>query len=100
MAIMTTHLSRRRFIRISAAVAGLAVAPFATHATDTAVGLVEWRGTLLGAVATIKLHHRDRGEATRLITPAGAAVQSVLAGLGTRHAESHRRAGRSGTGAR
>ncbi|MGJ4962757.1 FAD:protein FMN transferase [Bradyrhizobium sp. HKCCYLRH3061] len=65
---MTNQLSRRRFIRISAALAGLAVAPSRAHAADSTSGLVEWRGTLLGAVATIKLHHRDRQEAERLIT--------------------------------
>ncbi|MGJ5138792.1 FAD:protein FMN transferase [Bradyrhizobium oligotrophicum] len=65
---MTNQLSRRRFIRISAALAGLAVAPSRAHAADSTNGLVEWRGTLLGAVATIKLHHRDRQEAERLIT--------------------------------
>ncbi|XUM21742.1 FAD:protein FMN transferase [Bradyrhizobium oligotrophicum S58] len=65
---MTHHLSRRRFIRISAALAGLAVAPFGAHAADGRSGSVEWRGTLLGAVAAIKLHHHDRREAERLIT--------------------------------
>ncbi|WP_316226539.1 FAD:protein FMN transferase [Bradyrhizobium sp. SZCCHNS3052] len=65
---MTHHLSRRRFIRISAALAGLAVAPSRTQAADSTSASVEWRGTLLGAVATIKLHHRDRQEAERLIT--------------------------------
>ncbi|WP_316180580.1 FAD:protein FMN transferase [Bradyrhizobium sp. SZCCHNRI1009] len=65
---MTNQLSRRRFIRISAALAGLAVAPSRAHAADSTSGLVEWRGTLLGAVATIKLHHRDRQEAEQLIT--------------------------------
>ncbi|MGJ5009611.1 FAD:protein FMN transferase [Bradyrhizobium oligotrophicum] len=65
---MTNQLSRRRFIRISAALAGLAVVPSRAHAADSTSGLVEWRGTLLGAVATIKLHHRDRQEAERLIT--------------------------------
>ncbi|BAM92464.1 nitrous oxide reductase accessory protein NosX [Bradyrhizobium oligotrophicum S58] len=67
---MTNHVSRRRFIRISAAVAGLAVVPFASHAAEAGPDLVEWRGTLLGAVATIKLHHRDRREAERLIAVA------------------------------
>ncbi|CCD90347.1 Nitrous oxide reductase accessory protein NosX (required for nitrous oxide reduction), ApbE-like lipoprotein [Bradyrhizobium sp. ORS 375] len=64
---MTHHLSRRRFIQISAAVAGLSIAPLGTPRAKADPGLVEWRGTLLGAVATIKLHHPDRREAERLI---------------------------------
>ncbi|WP_316181508.1 MULTISPECIES: FAD:protein FMN transferase [unclassified Bradyrhizobium] len=65
---MTNQLSRRRFIRISAALAGLAIAPCGRQAAGSTAGLVEWRGTLLGAVATIKLHHHDRREAERVIT--------------------------------
>ncbi|NPV21632.1 FAD:protein FMN transferase [Bradyrhizobium aeschynomenes] len=64
---MTHHLSRRRFIQISAAVAGLSSAPLATPSATADTGLVEWRGILLGAVATIKLHHPDRHEAERLV---------------------------------
>ncbi|WP_257170525.1 FAD:protein FMN transferase [Bradyrhizobium sp. SRS-191] len=64
---MTQHLSRRRFIQISAAVAGLSIASLGTPRAKADTGLVEWRGTLLGAVATIKLHHGDRREAERLI---------------------------------
>jgi thiamine biosynthesis lipoprotein len=67
MAVMTYQLSRRRFIQISAAVAGLSIAPLATPSAKADPGLVEWRGTLLGAVATIKLHHQNRHEAERLI---------------------------------
>ncbi|MGJ4930474.1 FAD:protein FMN transferase [Bradyrhizobium sp. HKCCYLS2038] len=64
---MTHHLSRRRFIQISAAVAGLSIAPLGTPRAKADTSLVEWRGTLLGAVATIKLHHRDPHEAEHLI---------------------------------
>ncbi|CCD86226.1 Nitrous oxide reductase accessory protein NosX (required for nitrous oxide reduction), ApbE-like lipoprotein [Bradyrhizobium sp. ORS 285] len=64
---MTHHLSRRRFIQISAAVAGLSIAPLGTPRAKADTSLVEWRGTLLGAVATIKLHHHDPHEAERLI---------------------------------
>lgn len=74
---MTDHVSRRRFIRISAAVAGLAIVPFASHAADASPDFVEWRGTLLGAVATIKLHHHDRREAERLIAIAIAEARRL-----------------------
>ncbi|MGY4306972.1 thiamine biosynthesis lipoprotein [Bradyrhizobium sp. USDA 4369] len=74
---MTHHLSRRRFIRISAAMAGLALAPRATDAAQDMSGLVEWRGTLLGAVATMKLHHPDRAEAERLIARSVAEARRL-----------------------
>ena len=74
---MTDQVSRRRFIRISAAVAGLAVVPFASHAAEPSPDLVEWRGTLLGAVATVKLHHHDRRGAERLIAIAVAEARRL-----------------------
>ncbi|CCE02897.1 FAD:protein FMN transferase [Bradyrhizobium sp. STM 3809] len=64
---MTHHFSRRRFLQISGAIAGLSIAASEISRANADAGLVEWRGTLLGAVATIKLHHHDRGEAERLI---------------------------------
>ncbi len=68
---MTRGISRRRFIRISAAAAGLALAPFG-RAAKADVGLVTWRGTMLGAIATLNIHHEDRREARRLIALAVA----------------------------
>ncbi len=66
---MTPMISRRRFIRISAAAAGLSVATSGRPArADTT--LVTWRGTMLGAIATMEIHHEDRREAERLISVA------------------------------
>ena len=66
---MTQPLSRRRFIRISAAAAGLVGLPVGPQALADD-GLVTWRGTMLGAVATMQIYHADRAEAQRLITAA------------------------------
>jgi thiamine biosynthesis lipoprotein len=63
---MTRAVSRRRFIHISAAASGLAVIPIGRMAKAEA-SLVGWRGTALGAVATLQIHHPDRREAERLI---------------------------------
>jgi thiamine biosynthesis lipoprotein len=59
-------ISRRRFIRISAAAAGLALVPVG-NAPQAGASLVTWRGTVLGAIATMQLHHPDRDEVERLI---------------------------------
>jgi thiamine biosynthesis lipoprotein len=73
---MRRLISRRRFIRISAAAAGLAVTGFdgVAHANAT---LVTWRGTMLGAIATMQIHHEDRGEAERLIAAAAAEARRL-----------------------
>ena len=65
---MTRMISRRRFIRISAAAAGLSLLPSERPArSDTPV---TWRGTLLGAIATMEIYHENRREAEQLITVA------------------------------
>jgi thiamine biosynthesis lipoprotein len=62
-------LSRRRFINISAAAAGLALTPLGRSvASDADVAV--WHGTMLGATATLKIHHQARAEAERLIAAA------------------------------
>jgi thiamine biosynthesis lipoprotein len=66
-------LSRRRFIGISAAAAGLGLLPLEPAVASDAE-VVVWRGTLLGAIATMKIHHPVRAEAERLI---GAAVSEA-----------------------
>lgn len=73
---MAGMLSRRRFIRISAAAAGLSLVPFGREAKAEA-SLVTWRGTMLGAVATMKIHHEDRKEAERLIEVAVAEARRL-----------------------
>src|SRR6516164_3912142 len=66
---MTRPISRRRFIRISAAAAGLAVVPGGSP-VRAGSSLITWHGTMLGAVATMHIHHEDRNEAQRLISAA------------------------------
>ncbi|ACJ01249.1 FAD:protein FMN transferase [Rhodospirillum centenum] len=57
--------SRRRFLGLTAAVAGLALLPSAAAAR---AGLLHgWRGTALGADACLRLVHPDAAEARRLI---------------------------------
>jgi thiamine biosynthesis lipoprotein len=73
---MTRPLSRRRFIHISAAAAGLAAVPVGP-AVQANSSLVMWHGTMLGAVATMQIHHEDRNEAQRLITAACAEARRL-----------------------
>ncbi|HYD30046.1 MAG TPA: FAD:protein FMN transferase, partial [Azospirillaceae bacterium] len=62
---MMSPFTRRRFIAVSAAFAGLAARP--GWALASAKDVRTWRGTALGADASIQLHHPDRAEADRLI---------------------------------
>jgi thiamine biosynthesis lipoprotein len=73
---MTRTISRRRFIRISAAAAGLSLLPSERPARG-ATAPVTWRGTMLGAVATMEIHHENRGEAERLISVASAEARRL-----------------------
>jgi thiamine biosynthesis lipoprotein len=73
---MTRAISRRRFIRISAAAAGLSLLPSGSPAQG-GTALVTWRGTMLGAVATMEIHHEDRSEAERLIAVAFAEARRL-----------------------
>ncbi|WGD55029.1 FAD:protein FMN transferase [Bradyrhizobium sp. CB1650] len=66
---MVGAISRRRFIRISGVAAGLALGAPVRAATSEA-NLAVWRGIMLGAVATMKIYHHNRGEAERLISAA------------------------------
>lgn len=65
--------TRRRFIHVSAAAAGLALLPVrhglsAAGASDQAYPrLRTWRGVALGADATLQIHHPDPATADRLI---------------------------------
>ncbi|MEY9184818.1 thiamine biosynthesis lipoprotein [Bradyrhizobium sp. USDA 326] len=73
---MTSMLSRRRFIRISAAAAGLGALSVARH-VRAEVAPVTWRGTMLGAVATLEIHDEDRRRAERLIALACAEARRL-----------------------
>jgi FAD:protein FMN transferase len=69
-------LTRRRFIGITAAAAGLSVVPIGTVAGAEA-DLVTWRGHAMGAVATLQVHHPDRAAAERLIASALAEIRRL-----------------------
>ncbi|PSO17110.1 FAD:protein FMN transferase [Bradyrhizobium sp. MOS003] len=73
---MTRNLTRRRFIRISAAAAGLG-ALYPGHPVRAEVAPVTWRGTMLGAVATLGIHDEDRSRAERLISLACAEARRL-----------------------
>jgi thiamine biosynthesis lipoprotein len=65
------RLSRRRFIVIAGAAAGCALLPASARA---AVPIHRWRGTALGAAASIQLVHPDAAAAQRLIGQAVAEI--------------------------
>jgi thiamine biosynthesis lipoprotein len=63
---MADTITRRRFIGISAAAAGLSLLPWGRKAQAQATA-VTWRGIALGAVASLQIHHTDRAVAERLL---------------------------------
>ena len=65
-------LTRRRFLTVTAAAAGVAALPSARAATP-----VEWRGTALGAQAFLRLHHPDAAAAWRLVADCLAEVERL-----------------------
>jgi thiamine biosynthesis lipoprotein len=73
---MSPALSRRRVIAITAAAAGLALVPLGRLARAEA-HLVTWRGSAMGAAASLQLHHRDRAAAERLIERAVAEMRRL-----------------------
>ncbi len=64
---MNRAVSRRRFLTVSSAAAGL---PLIGPPARAAPNLHRWRGTALGAEASILLHHPDGAVANRLIAGA------------------------------
>lgn len=73
---MTRTISRRRFVHISAAAAGLSLLPSGRPARAGAAPFM-WRGTMLGAVASMEIHHEVRSEAERLISSACAEARRL-----------------------
>lgn len=73
---MTRTISRRRFVRISAVAAGVGLLPSGFPARADAAPVI-WRGTMLGAVASMEIHHEDRSEAERLISSACAEARRL-----------------------
>jgi thiamine biosynthesis lipoprotein len=72
-----SKLSRRRFISIAAAAAGLSLAPGLPGLS--AAGLTRWRGRALGADAVITLAARDRAHSEALIAAARAEIERLEA---------------------
>lgn len=73
-------LPRRRFIGITAAAAGMALLPLpfsGALAREANPQLRVWRGTALGADATLQIHHPDPGIADRLIERSLAEVHRL-----------------------
>ncbi|WP_445217099.1 FAD:protein FMN transferase [Bradyrhizobium sp. Pa8] len=70
------RISRRRFIRITAAAAGLGLLSSGRPARAGTAPVI-WRGTMLGAVATMEVHHDDGAEAERLVSMACAEARRM-----------------------
>ena len=68
-------LSRRRFLSIAAAVAGLGL--LRQSAAGRPAEVETWRGTALGARASIKLYHPDRAFARSLIRRARFEIERL-----------------------
>lgn len=64
---MTLHPSRRKFLVITAATAGIGLFPVARSRGDGNDVLVEWQGVSMGGIATLRLYHSDRAAAQRLV---------------------------------
>ena len=73
---MASALSRRRFITLAAAAAGL---PLLFKAGGAQAGLVRWEGTALGAPASIQLYHSNEHVAQQAITRALAELDRLEA---------------------
>lgn len=71
---MISCISRRRFIGISAAAAGMALLPFRGMAAPQAV---TWQGQAMGAQASLVIHHHDREKASRLVDAVVAEVRRL-----------------------
>jgi FAD:protein FMN transferase len=76
-------LSRRRFLSISAAAAGMTLFPAAYGAgafpayEDVGCHLRMWRGVALGADAMLQVHHPDPDKADRMIDACLAEVSRL-----------------------
>jgi thiamine biosynthesis lipoprotein len=69
-------LTRRRFIGVTAAAAGLGLLPVGGRGRAEA-SVVDWHGEAMGAVASLRIHHSDRGAAEALIRRAVAEVRRL-----------------------
>jgi thiamine biosynthesis lipoprotein len=64
---MTSLLTRRKFVTITAAATGLGLLPFGVSHGQEHPPLIEWQGVTLGGIATIRLYHPDRTTGQNLI---------------------------------
>ena len=73
---MLATISRRRFLAITAAAAGLALAPELGRAADPSAAIT-WRGVLMGADASLRIHHPDAEVARKLMAVCVAEVRRL-----------------------
>jgi FAD:protein FMN transferase len=85
---MARPLTRRRFIAISAAAAGLPLLPRWAAGTEAPAQLRVWRGVALGADAMLQINHPDPAAADRLIERALAEVTRLERIFSLYHADS------------
>jgi thiamine biosynthesis lipoprotein len=78
---MARPITRRRAIGITAAAAGLALLPAhgalpaeRARPADDAAAVARWRGLVLGAPASLVVHHPSRSEAERLVRASVAEI--------------------------
>jgi thiamine biosynthesis lipoprotein len=64
---MRNFPTRRKFVTVTAAAAGLGLLPFGISSGKEHPPLMEWQGICLGGVATIRLYHPDREAGKRLL---------------------------------
>lgn len=64
---MRNRPTRRKFVTITAAAAGLGLLPFGVSRGEEHPPLIEWQGVCLGGVATIRLYHPDRAAGKLLL---------------------------------
>jgi len=64
---MTSLPTRRKFVTITAAAAGVGILPFGMSRGNEQPRMIEWRGVSLGSVATIRIYHHDREAGRHLI---------------------------------
>jgi FAD:protein FMN transferase len=73
---MDSSVTRRRAIGITAAAAGLTLVPLGRAARAEA-NLVTWRGHVMGAFASLRIHHTDKSVAERLVRRAVSEVRRL-----------------------
>lgn len=66
-------MKRRRFLAVTAALGALAASPARAFRLDP----VEWRGTALGAAASLTIHHEDRTAALALLDQCLAELERL-----------------------